>query len=185
MPNAVGNSYQYPINPVTFSPLKEIQSIVILPFNSISGSSHTLLPNGLFACAPTIANIPSTTQLNSTNAKNTHIAKQLSLANSSLNCLNQQIECGRGSKSKLNTSRHQRCDLDKLDPNTIVTPVFPDGAVGYTPKQKEILDQQLRMHVQLATQGFLQVHKHPEIKKGEKVFKEFLVAYLNSYLLIY
>lgn len=176
---AVGNTYQYPINPITFSPLKDIP-IVVLPYNSIqgvSGSVHTI-----FSYTPIIANIPEPTpELTKTNAKKSRRAKQLSPANNSLNCLNNQIESG---KSEQYNIRHVCCheyNLDTLDPKTIAPPVFEDGAVGFTPTQKDIFDQQLRMHVQLATQGFLQTYKHPEIKKRDHIFKEFLVIYLDLF----
>lgn len=71
-------------------------------------------------------------------------------------------------------------DLKQLDPNTIHPVTFPGDAVGFTPKQKAIFDQQCRMHVQLATQGFLQVFAHPNFYNRQKIFKDYLVILLFS-----
>ncbi|XP_063709200.1 uncharacterized protein LOC134837743 [Culicoides brevitarsis] len=45
---------------------------------------------------------------------------------------------------------------------------------GFTMEQKEILDQQLRMHAQLATQNFLQTYSHPQYWQDADVYSNFL-----------
>ncbi len=55
---------------------------------------------------------------------------------------------------------------------------FEEGLQGFTQHQRDILDQQLRMHVQFATQNFLQVYGNPgnNLWKQATKFKSFLVS---------
>lgn len=39
--------------------------------------------------------------------------------------------------------------------------IYNEHAVGFTIYQKEIFDQQMRMHIQLLTQNFMQCYGHP------------------------
>uniref|UniRef100_A0A8D8H2X8 GON-4-like protein n=1 Tax=Culex pipiens TaxID=7175 RepID=A0A8D8H2X8_CULPI len=51
---------------------------------------------------------------------------------------------------------------------------FPEGQTGYTSFQLQILQQQLRMHTQLAAQNFMQCHAHPKFWKMASTFKKML-----------
>lgn len=55
---------------------------------------------------------------------------------------------------------------------------FDDGIVGFTCHQRDILKQQLQMHVQFATQNFLQVYGNPgnNLWKQAPNLKSFLVS---------
>lgn len=46
---------------------------------------------------------------------------------------------------------------------------------GFTHEQRQILDSQLRMHVQLATQSYIQTYGHPELYAEAFKPKRFLV----------
>lgn len=50
------------------------------------------------------------------------------------------------------------------------------AARGFTSDQLLILEQQLRMHVQLATQNFMQTYGHPEHYAHACKFRRFLVS---------
>lgn len=68
-------------------------------------------------------------------------------------------------------------DLENLNPNIIQINqnAVPYCATGFTDAQRLILEQQLRIHVQLSTQNYIQTHGHPELHKKACVFKQFLV----------
>lgn len=57
----------------------------------------------------------------------------------------------------------------------------PPPPVCMTYEQKQLLDQQLRQHVQLTTQHFLQTYQHSEYEHMAQTFKDFLVSQLDSF----
>lgn len=52
---------------------------------------------------------------------------------------------------------------------------YPVDERGFTPEQRQILDAQLRKHVQLATQSYVQTYGHPELYTEAYRVKRFLV----------
>lgn len=60
-----------------------------------------------------------------------------------------------------------KCDFQAINPTLR----------GITSEQKLILEQQLRMHVQLATQNYMQTYGHPEHFSQAYKFKRFLVNF--------
>lgn len=52
---------------------------------------------------------------------------------------------------------------------------YPVDERGFTPDQRQILDSQLRKHVQLATQSYIQTYEHPELQTFERA-KQYLVS---------
>ncbi|KFB37514.1 AGAP004472-PA-like protein [Anopheles sinensis] len=62
--------------------------------------------------------------------------------------------------------------------HTVQVPVkleLSDEPVGFNEFQLQLLQQQLRMHVQLTTQHFLQTYAHPMFWQSAKTFKDMLV----------
>lgn len=100
-------------------------------------------------------------------------------ATDAMTCLSRQIQSGR---PQIKRKRHRYSaiadsKLSNLDPNSIETLTFPENAVGFTTQQRKMLDQQLRMHVQLSTQSFLQVYAHPNYFNRQQIFRNFLVSF--------
>lgn len=158
------STIQWPINPVTFSPVKEGSPIVL--YQAIQGGN-------LIPIVVTMSTMPISTAAIAT----TEPAPLPSLTNESLQCLNRQMAAGKPTNThRTITQRSNDVEyLQQLDPNSIVKPTFPDHAVGFTEHQKQLLEQQLRMHVQLATQGYLQAYGHPMLYPKAPVFRGYLV----------
>lgn len=59
--------------------------------------------------------------------------------------------------------------------------VDAENQLGFTDYQRELLNQQLRQHVQLATQCFIQVYGHPEydLWKKANTYKQYLVCFIT------
>lgn len=176
----ISNTYQYPINPLTFSPIKETQPIIVpmIAYNPYAGSTGggAAMPNSLYPYSSILVTVPSmgNTDL-SLIPRNTEQPK----ATDAMTCLSRQIQSGR---PQIKRKRHRYSaiadsKLSNLDPNSIETLTFPENAVGFTTQQRKMLDQQLRMHVQLSTQSFLQVYAHPNYFNRQQIFRNFLVSF--------
>lgn len=95
---------------------------------------------------------------------------------------NRQTRSGRKSGHRSKTPRFKNAykELENLDPNAIQPKVlYPVDERGFTPEQRQILDTQLRKHVQLATQSYVQTYGHPELYTEACHVKPFLVSFTS------
>ncbi|XP_049534014.1 uncharacterized protein LOC125950247 [Anopheles darlingi] len=71
-----------------------------------------------------------------------------------------------------NTKEEKRYTFNKTVQPLVLN--LTEEQVGFTDFQHQLLQQQLRMHVQLTTQHFLQTYGHPTMWKMAKTFKDML-----------
>lgn len=76
-------------------------------------------------------------------------------------------------RAKFKKNRYS--ELENIDPNeTASNPQFP-SEFGFTSFQRYLLDQQLKMHVQLSAQSFMQTYGHPKFYPYANRFQKFTV----------
>lgn len=134
-----------------------------------------------------------------TSVTNTITTTSTTQINLPLNTLNRQLMAGQNSckviAKRTRFKKNRFIELENLDPqNTDVRKVRPPAmhcnlylnrfvffqtfnpaTRGFTDEQRTILDQQLRMHVQLSAQNCMQTYGHPQHYSHAYKFKRFLV----------
>lgn len=76
-------------------------------------------------------------------------------------------------RSKFKKNRYY--ELENIDPNETSSSPQLSSEFGFTSFQRDLLDQQLRMHVQLSAQNFMQTYGHPKFYPYANRFQKFTV----------
>ncbi|XP_031624264.1 uncharacterized protein LOC116341381 isoform X2 [Contarinia nasturtii] len=169
--------YPYP-NAYTFTPVPENSPVMTFLANSNVASNNFTLPYN--------------SNLITTPYESTSIFTMSSSVISSTesdkigNSLKTQIECGptpkrpgcRSKRSRFKSATYK--ELENFDPNSIEPPHFSGtDERGFTFQQRLTLEEQLRMHVQLATQSYIQTYGHPEFYPEAPKIKQYLDDLIN------
>lgn len=163
------NALQWPINAVTFSPMKEPSPVVMLPYAAFQGGN-------VIPFVVTLPTMPTKSPALSGKAPLLNVIQPPPVSTAPINSK---------STAKLKRITAQRFDDEEylrhwdLNVHSIAPMTFAANAVGFSADQRALLDQQMRMHTQLAVQGFVQTYGHPMLHSKESVYRGFLVSLLE------
>lgn len=179
---------QQPFNSIAYSPFK----LVTFAPNAVETSSN------MFTVPPMIMTTPAMPSTIVTPTISINYAPILPNVQEKVENIKTRLGC-RSKRSRFKGANFR--DLENLDPNTIIAnqmvkfnqcceiclstlifinnsvlQTFPPNAVGFTDAQRLILEKQLRIHVQLSTQTYLQTYGHPKLYHRASQFKRNLVS---------
>lgn len=119
-------TYQYPVNPVTFSPLKETPPILIPLIALNSTQSTSMFQSNMLQYSSILITMPTTSTTNTPHMS--AIALNTASNSDPIVCLNRQIEIGKMKRDGVRSKRSRfksalYNDLENLNPNSVVTQV--------------------------------------------------------------
>lgn len=168
-------SYQYP--PFAFSPTVQHSPIVVaVTTNSIAPPIASKPSASYFVSMPTDS--ITTTAIPSTVTTPMQLSNSAAPPSQTVHAEDSLKKPGcRAKKSRFKSIAYQ--ELESLNPNSIqpqVQCIQLTDERGFTSEQRDILYTQLRMHVQMTTQTYIQTYGHPELYAEAYKFKKYLVC---------
>lgn len=168
------NFVQYPINPLTFSPMAPILMLnnnlpLILDMSQLNAYQCSFIVNNMQPnfTSPTVAPPPPPPPppslcneiISLIESESEDVPKPLSPHNKKQNQWHAfkylEHEAPAAEQVCFSIQKYPQIFID------FFIQVFDKDATGFTHTQLQVLEQQLRVHVQLATQSFLQSYGHP------------------------
>lgn len=204
-------TYQYPTSNAIAIVSLESNVPILIPVSTYTANSNALQPFQT-QYLPNSIEISSEAKTTTTTPSTVVSSFQLNENAMEIDRLNLQIQSEpvrekpghRAKRSRFKSAAFK--ELENLDPNAIQPKVsganiemfffinlktvsisfskyfYPIDERGFTPEQRQILDNQLRKHVQLASQSYIQTYGHPELYTEAYRIKRFLVKKIINLL---